>query len=135
MVLRLLVTGAIAVVAGCRTAGSRSQVPSPRVPDLKSEAERTAQGEAVESMRARARLVVAEMVRRIGERTGRPDPDPAAIGVEVELGRVGETACRNDSLACTSGYGDSVIIELAAAHPSKERERGLVLLGISSQGL
>jgi tetratricopeptide (TPR) repeat protein len=108
--LGLILIGAI-VLAGC--GGGRGLERRLSLPPL-SPAEETAQAAAIPPLEARIREVVTETIRRLGERTGRPDPDPEAVRVEVQLGRLGGKPCNGRSAARTSGYGDSVTIGFCA---------------------
>src|SRR5262245_24274788 len=101
----------VILLIGCSvTGGGRA---APRIPELKGEAERAALEAAVDSLRVRARECVADTIRRTGERLGRPNPDPGAVRVEVELRLGGRTPCGRGA-ACTSGWGRSMKIQLSA---------------------
>lgn len=104
--LGLPVTTALAVAGGCSvTGGLEAPYPPPRV----LAAQRAADSAAIEALEARAREVIADCIRRVGERMGRPDPDPGAVQVEVAMG-----PRWLKSMGCAFGYGSSMKIELCA---------------------
>jgi len=104
---RLALAGLIlAPAAGC--AGSGKPLPPLTV------AEAAAEAAAVASLEARAREVIAGAIERLGERLGRPDPDPSRVRVKVVMGRTGPGTCAGKSPVSTSGHGDWVKIEICA---------------------
>lgn len=97
------------MVAGCSSPPALQRFPPPPVTaeDLDREAA------AIALLASRARELVVDGLRRTGECLGLPDPDPQAVRVDFLPG-IRRTSCGEWSFGCTSGWGDSVQVELAA---------------------
>ncbi len=104
--------------SGCRVTSLHSSYPPP--PEPRDEAARLSarieEELAIDNLKARAYQIVVGCLHEMGGRFGWAEPDPSDIIVKLEFGveRLELNACGGKSLCCTSGFGNSVKIELGA---------------------